>query len=271
MRLGIVACGCVLGLSAQVWGAFVNGRENFSGTTLDTSTWLATTSTSGPFFSQNGALTLHSYDSPNGIAAYTTLAPLVGVGQTARVEARIDRAAVALPVNVALLFMLTSDPDGLGPGGNDSYYLSIRTLLSNDPNSLVMEASAGRPNSSTSGINVGGSYNTAIAPLVGDTYSYQIDRLTATQVHFAVYHQVQPAGGGATHLETFWEGTRDFTSFGGFSAPMRVQFLATGMDVTFDNVMAAPDPSMIGFLPLLGLLARRRSAQSPQDQPNSNH
>src|SRR5438874_1254959 len=94
--------------SSLVQAGFVNGRENFSGVTMDTAAWEAFNAT----IVQNNGLTINTMTS--GSADYTTRNLTVGPGQIVRVPVTINQANYP---NSGAVYVLLTD-NSAGTSGN---------------------------------------------------------------------------------------------------------------------------------------------------------
>jgi len=242
-RAVLVLTAVLLASSRRVSGAFVNGVETFPGTTFDTSTWEQTSGT----VVQNNGLTITSGIS--GLTFFgadvTTRSVTVGVGQGVRADVTINSVGSGGPDLEALI--LTNNSLGTSnTSALDSKWLIVAHTL-NGPS----QGQGNRIFAQSS--QLFGATLLPTAQPIGATYTYQIDRLSLTSAHFAVYNGTTLLGEAA--------GTTD-----PMPADLYISLLAANSSVTFHNVTIVPEPACAACLGLaLFVTVFRRERRGRRD------
>jgi hypothetical protein len=254
MGLGLIVrrAGCgicfwlvVVLLPAGADAAFINGRENFAGTVIDTATW----SISIPRATQNNGLTIDTI-STGDFADATSTFPL-GLGSTVRVAATVDGRGPPSSGGGNVFVALTSN----------SYTGPFASFIADDAYMYIAETSFGFIAFEGRQGSAGGLTISNQQAAVGQTYIYEITRNSHTSATFRVYDAYNQLIGSVT------DNTLGTTFANGFSIPdqLYIALYDQSCAATFHYV-EIPEPSTLclglSALPLI-LLRRSRRARKP--------
>jgi hypothetical protein len=242
MRCCVVAClsSLVLVLSSgTVSAGFFSGVETFDGKTLDTQTWEPFVSTGAPTrgsISQDDALFLDAFDSGTEVD-YTTRQVRIPIGGTARVDVTYlggQGGGGDLGMFLTNNSRGTSDLTVL-----DSHWLEIDRRF----DGLLFASSGGNGGGNGRPLIVPGTSNTLTKQPAGETFTFEINRLSATTADFNAYGPDHHTALGTWKL-TFEEPVTD---------ELAVSLFAHGARGRFDNVgiTAVPLPPALATAPLV--------------------
>ena len=259
--LALALCALLCSLAARpAAGAFVNGVEQFNGTTKDPVTW----DEYNPFSSdnaitQNDAINFQYVPPTFGFGSvnsdYTARTATVGIGQAASVDVRLR--TFTLPANPPPFFLHTSFylTDNTGAPGTSARSDNNFIELTLDPGTsgAALVGRGGNGGSHSLGTSIPG----PVAFTPGSQYTLQIARPDANTARFSVF---DAAGNliGSTSADVTGLPATLYPAFGvsGFNIPPGVNY-----SIDFDNVRIVPEPSTAALAAALAaplLLARRR-------------
>ena len=248
---------------------FNMGVEKFDGIALDPSTWSTSLANSGATFSQNNALTINAFGTapPYPFGGYTTTASVIPVGGSVWAEVRVDSAGLVSSPTFASMRM-TTDPSGSDRTASSAAQLSVTsTYYGTSQFQGVRAGSQIKVNNIQTSYGTAGALRTTYQPL-GQTYIWQMERLTDTATRFSLFSENGPVTNIATQIAL--QGS-EIQAFFSSSDPMYVFLEGIGTTVTFDNVTinqplamnqtVIPEPVMAGVVLISAMFAigRRRA------------
>jgi hypothetical protein len=239
----LLVCAAVASGPSTARAAFVNGVDTFSGVVYDTGTWDVFCANPQPV--QNNSLDF-VYAPPFGAGRFYTNTITVGSGQSVRTEVTVNSMATN------------------SVGGSADFYLALSAGISVpdngllDPNSVDLDGHfAVIPGDitrflaweqSSDGSGSGLPFEPSVAPILGQTYQLEIDRLSASAVVFSLYD----ADGAA--LETTQR------TFANLPPELHISIGSNNLNATFKSVSIGviPEPACLPELMLIGLACLTR-------------
>lgn len=232
-----LACYAILWAALPAGAAFVDGVEQFTGTTKDATAWYEFLAPgAGGAVVQDDALRFVAGPGEQPWSEYTTRAVRVGIGGSVSVRARLNPGETS----AAAYLFLTDDTSGTtGLVGSDHNWLSLSFGLGSPGISSV---------SGGNGAGIGSSMAGDFTAVAGTWYALEIERLASASARFTVTHS-DPA---RTLIATQTIPVRDIP------ADLYITLVGAGNGtVSFDDV-TVPEPTLASWAGLSVMLAKRR-------------
>jgi hypothetical protein len=263
-----LACTPIL-LCGAARGAFVNGTDYFSGTTLDSSTWATSGFNAGATFTQNYGLTINSQGigEPVSAGGYTTTSALVGVGGSVWCQVQVN--GVSSNAVSILELDLDTAPQGVNSFLVDGLKLTDFAQFDTTGTNVFHDIASGESfRSGGTGTSTSGVGMSSASPTIGSTYILQLQRLDATDIQVSSFLEKGFAADGKMKISLIGSG---IMSQYASTANMYASLQTFGVDATFPSItinnpiglgqteVAVPEPGTLAILlATTGLALRRR-------------